>query len=126
MHRAGFVKKMQPGIKLHAQTAHHENGQSHAHEVFAHHFRLPRKGEEMAPSAFCYVLHSKNIPWGTLRMEANTPKAVVVSITEENITGDPCGESMYFCLHIKKEAVIYSETVKKRLRIEKQLSRGGA
>ena len=47
-------------IKLHAQTAHRENGQSHAHEVFVHHFRLPRRGEEMAHSDFCYVLHSKN------------------------------------------------------------------
>jgi len=47
-------------MKLHAQTAHHENGQSHAHEVFVHHFRLPRRGEEMAHSDFCSVLHSKN------------------------------------------------------------------
>lgn len=36
-------------------------------------------------------------------MEANTPKAVVVSITEENITGVSCGESMYFCLPVKKK-----------------------
>ena len=26
-----------------------------AHEVLAHHFRLPRRGEEMAHSMFCYA-----------------------------------------------------------------------
>jgi len=49
------------------KTARHENGQSHAHEVFVHHFRLPRRGEEMAHSDFCYVLHSKTEPLLRLR-----------------------------------------------------------
>ena len=35
-------------IKLHAGTLRHENSQMLVHEVFVHHFRLPRRSEEMA------------------------------------------------------------------------------
>jgi len=30
-----------------------------AHGVFAHHFRLPKRGEKMAHSMFALLLHSK-------------------------------------------------------------------
>ena len=36
------------GIKLHASVLHRENMQLPVHEVFAHQFRLPRRGEELA------------------------------------------------------------------------------
>ena len=37
------------------EHAHHENAQMPMHEVFVHHFRLPRRGEEMAHFLFCYA-----------------------------------------------------------------------
>ena len=45
-------------IKLHAGTLHHENAQMPVHEVFVHHFRLPRRGEEMAHFLFllCFCI----------------------------------------------------------------------
>ena len=36
------------GIKLHASVSHRENVQMPVREVFAHQFRLPRRGEELA------------------------------------------------------------------------------
>lgn len=37
------------------QSLHLEHAQTPAHEVFAQHFRLPCKGEEMAHSYVCYA-----------------------------------------------------------------------
>ena len=38
------------GNKLHARTLHHEYVQMPVYEIFVHHFRLPRRGEEMLTS----------------------------------------------------------------------------
>ena len=38
--------------KIHAYALRHENTQMPVHEVFVHHFRLPRRGEEMAHFLF--------------------------------------------------------------------------
>ena len=43
-------------IKLHAQyCAPRSWAKARAHEVFAYHFRLPRRGEKMAHLIFCYA-----------------------------------------------------------------------
>ena len=51
------------GIKLHAGSLHHENAQMTVHEVFVHHFRLPRRGEEMAHFLFllCFCIAKKSL-----------------------------------------------------------------
>ena len=47
-------------IKLHAQyCAPRSWAKARAHEVFTHHFRLPRRGEKMAHLVFAMLLHSK-------------------------------------------------------------------
>ena len=69
-------------MKLHAQTAHHENGQSHAREVFVHHFRLPRRGEEMAHSDYCYVLHNNKGP--------GSPHASRSCLSRNRLNSDGC------------------------------------
>ena len=44
------------GTKLHAQYCAPQSwAKARAHEVFAHHVRLPRRGEKMAHLAFCYA-----------------------------------------------------------------------
>ena len=48
-------------MKLHAQTAHHENGQSHAHEVFVHHFRLPEGARKWHIQIFAMFYIAKTI-----------------------------------------------------------------
>ena len=47
-------------LKLHAGTLHHENAQMQVHEVFVHHFRLPRRGRGNGTFLiFAMLLHSK-------------------------------------------------------------------
>ena len=54
------MREAPAGKKLHARALHHENTQKLVHEVFVHHFRLLRRGEEMMHiSNFAMLLHSK-------------------------------------------------------------------
>ena len=49
--------------KLHAGMLHHGSAKMPVHEVFVHHFRLPRRGEEMAHFLFFAMQkHSKKPP----------------------------------------------------------------
>lgn len=43
------------GIRLHVCVSHHENPQLLMHEAFAHPFRLPRRGAELAHFLICYA-----------------------------------------------------------------------
>ena len=55
-------QSLHKGIKLHAQyCAPRSWAKARAHEVFAHHFRLPRRGEKMAHLVFllCFCIAKK-------------------------------------------------------------------
>jgi hypothetical protein len=58
--RRGGGKDMK---KLHAGMLHHGSAKMPVHEAFVHHFRLPRRGEEMAHFLFFAMQkHSKKSP----------------------------------------------------------------
>ena len=62
-----FRQSLHKGIKLHAQyCAPRSLAKARAHEVFAHHFRLPRRGEKMAHLVFllCFCIAKKESPAG--------------------------------------------------------------
>ena len=57
--------------KLHAGMLHRGSAKMPVHEVFVHHFRLPRRGEEMAHfSFFAMQKHSKKSPRKSPRGQA--------------------------------------------------------
>ena len=51
-----FRKRQPPGgIRLHVCVSRHETPQLLMHEAFAHPFRLPRRGAELAHFLICYA-----------------------------------------------------------------------